>query len=842
MYISTNLLKRFISLDVDPQDLMSTLTLHTAEIEQVIKRAIDDLVVIGYVNKLEKHPDADKLVVCQVDCGDQGVFQICTAADNIQEGIFVPVALPGSYLEAIDLKIWERTMRGVASSGMICAKVELWIDEDADKHGIWILDEDFKDLTIEDLWQSLAVKFPFLENIILDVDNKTINNRPDLTGLLGFAIELKALFSDKAGCIKNQNLKPFLQEHTPARTLEILQHAKPLDRSIHVETDKCDVYSLLQIDNISIGQTSFFERLSLIDSWLISKNNRVDFSNLFMILTWQPVHIFDADKVSGDVVIRQAQEGETFVDLLSQKHTLSAEDVVIADDNWLLALAWVIGGQDSAVSPVTKNILIEIGHFDPVALRRTSMRIGVRTDAVMRFEKAPSGLLALTSLSMILDFLDQYKTMLWSYDLKWAHSEYASELSAQAHNPTSIAFDIDRFAKLVFWRDGAWDADKQMVSNYLSGIGFEYNKTWEVSVPWRRSTQDIEIEEDLYEEVARLYGYDKIEEFTSSSPMTFIDFHPLVKASRALEQVLTENFNADQLQTYPRASVSSLELFEYDLKELVALRNPTAPEQKYLRPSMLLNLLEYASKNIKLYDEFVIYDSWQTRDKTEEFSRFLTKQSFETTKLGIVSVQKTPTDWSKDGLLSLKSFLEVSIEKLWLSGKISYSQTQRNYAHPTKQWTILFAPDSTKKSVELGWIGQYHPLVLQDLKIDDTTQVVWLELEIETLAKLMGSWSEFEYAGPEYLTKQDQIVTRDVNFILDRSMSQDSIVWLIDNIPEIIAYKVIDLYTGDRLGANKKSIVYSLSIRGDGSWKTEQFSQVVDKLTQQAQKLDINIG
>lgn len=181
MLFSSHLLKRYISLDIEPQELMSTMTLHACEVEHVEQRVLPDLVVIGYVTQTQKHPNADTLTICQLDCGSHGMFQICTAADNIVEGIYVPVALPGCYLPAIDLSISERKMRGEDSNGMICAKVELGIQEDADKHGIWILDEDFNDLSESDRGISLGAKYEWLNNTILDVDNKTINNRPDLT-------------------------------------------------------------------------------------------------------------------------------------------------------------------------------------------------------------------------------------------------------------------------------------------------------------------------------------------------------------------------------------------------------------------------------------------------------------------------------------------------------------------------------------------------------------------------------------------------------------------------------------------------------------------------------------
>lgn len=420
MLFSTNLLKRYISLDVAPEHLMSTMTLHACEVEHVEQRVLPELLVIGYVEAVHKHPNADSLTICQLDCGSHGHYQICTAADNIAANMFVPVALPGCYLPAIDLTIAERTMRGEVSNGMICAKVELGIDEDAHEHGIWILDEDFADLTRTDCGKSLAMQWERLNNTILDVDNKTINNRPDLTGMLGMAIEMKAIFSQLAkrgegNYIRQQNITHELTQHSPARVMELLAHANTPTQQFQVQTDNCRVYSLIELDAIQVRRSPFFDRLALIDSGLTPKNNWVDFSNLFMTMVGQPIHMFDASKIVGTIVVRQAHNGESFVDLNGTAHELQAQDIVIADDEGVLALAGVIGGLRSAVTDETKRIVVEIAHFDPVATRRTSMRVGVRSDAVMRFEKTISPLLSFTAVSVFLDMLTQYKPMLGDY-------------------------------------------------------------------------------------------------------------------------------------------------------------------------------------------------------------------------------------------------------------------------------------------------------------------------------------------------------------------------------------------------------------------------------------------
>ena len=362
-------------------------------------------------------------------------------------------------------------MRGEDSNGMICAKVELGIDEDAEIHGIWIMDEDFFDLTTSDLGISLSSKFPRLDNIMLDVDNKTINNRPDLTGLFGMAIEMKAIFSspnfslmtrggsEARWVIKQQNITHILSEHSPARSLELLYHATRSTQQITVQTDKCSIYVILEIDKIEVRTSPLYDRLSMIDSGLVPKSNWIDFSNLFATIIGQPVHCFDADKIHGEITVRQAHDGEPFTDLKETTHTLKLQDIVIADERGVIALAGVIGGLESGVSDTTKRIVMEIANFDPVAVRRTSMRIGVRTDAVSRFEKTISPTLSLTAFSLMLDLLSQYKTMLADYTILGSNYYVDDQTAGEAMHGKYIECDLEKCSRLIWGRCDQDDKD-----------------------------------------------------------------------------------------------------------------------------------------------------------------------------------------------------------------------------------------------------------------------------------------------------------------------------------------------------------------------------------------------
>lgn len=368
MLYSQNLLQKYINIKDDIKNIADNLTMKSCEIEEIISREIPKDIVVGKVTEVTKHPDADKLLVCQLDCADKWKFQIVTWWENVAEGYFVPVALPGAYIASIDLKIVPRQMRGLDSNGMICSKNELWIAEDTDEHWIWLMDKDLE-MKDEYIGKPLVEVFPWLENKVLDVDNKTLTHRPDLTGHFGIATELNAIYiwTDH---IKFNKAKDYMNDFQNQNIFEVLENATKSKRSVISESDKLNTYILLELNDVKVEQSNFFTRLMMMDLWMNPRENWVDFSNIFVSLSGQPIHFFDADKVDGDIIVRHAKEWEKFIDLFEDEHELKSTDLVIADKSKVLALAGVVGGKDSGVTKYTKNILVEIANFDPVCVRK----------------------------------------------------------------------------------------------------------------------------------------------------------------------------------------------------------------------------------------------------------------------------------------------------------------------------------------------------------------------------------------------------------------------------------------------------------------------------------------
>ena len=398
-------------------------------------------------------------------------------------------------------------------------------------------------------------------------------------------------------------------------------------------------YIALDIQNISVKKSEFFTRLKLIDQDLQPKNNRVDFSNLFMVTTGQPIHIFDTDTISGNLMVRDANDGETFTDLFGKTHTLTAADMIIADSKKILALAGIIGSDNSGVSDSTKNITIEIANFDAVRVRKTGVRLGLRTDAELRFEKNISPVFSSFSLLFLLDMLKREATDLGTVTIEKIGHFLSPETEQLLLSDKVIAGNSENAERMIFGEEnGLLTHD---FSAILEGLGFVSTKDGR-KVPFRRSPDDINGAHDLYEEVVRIYGFERIQSKTLSEPLTYAALKPIVALRRTIEETLSGACQYTQLETYPWVEEKILDLFGTDKSKLLSLSNAIAPEYQYLRNHLFYNLLSYTAKNSKFFDSLRLFDIGKIW----------------------IDYKKNPTDRSDDTLIDAKQTLSVISQKL----------------------------------------------------------------------------------------------------------------------------------------------------------------------------------
>ncbi len=572
MRYHSSLIKHYISINDSVENIAQKLILKTCEVEETIQRILPDLVVIGKVISVRKHPEADKLIVCEVSCGEKGNFTICTGGENVKEGSFVPVALPGCYLPVIDLKIEPRKLRGEDSNGMICSKGELGINEDEEHHWIWLLEEDFDDLTDADAGVALKQKYPRLEVYIFDVDNKTVTHRPDLTGHFGLAWELNAMYAPQAqSAITWNKLPSLMQSHTYTSINEMVAHGTHHKIPVNVTCDAVNTYATILLSDCTVQQSQFLTRMILRDCGLTPKNNWVDFSNYFMVLTGQPIHCFDADTVVGSITVRYAEHWETFVDIKDTTHTLTANDIVICDDKKILALGGVIGGKDSAITETTKNIIIEIANFDPVVVRKTGTRLALRTDAELRFEKYINPQFSSHAIQMVLDTLQYMQRDLGTHTIAWL-SYYTSQ--SYSDQPRSLSIKRPTISQHIYGDNTFALEDTHSI---LKNLWYTIHEDT-VTIPRRRSPDDMNGTHDIIEEVIRIYGYEHVLPKPLYGEVHIPTHEAAVAIQHVVEDTLVKQFHMDQCETYPWLNEKYLELFWVDTKHLYSLLNPGSHE------------------------------------------------------------------------------------------------------------------------------------------------------------------------------------------------------------------------------------------------------------------------
>lgn len=503
MFISFRWLMRHVDLvGVSPRDLALDLTLQTAEVESVepFAPALAD-VVVGHVLARESHPDADKLGVCRVDLGPLNVdgepFQIVCGAPNVGPGQLVAVARIGTQLPVQDgepgatFKIKKSKIRGVESGGMICSERELGLGDEHD--GIWVLpfeaasNQDLLGMPVADALGSIDGHYDW----IIEIDNKSLTHRPDQWGHRGIAREVAA--------IRGTALKPL--------DLSLPPMGSGAPTPVQVTTPNCQRYVGIQIDKLENGKSPEWMRHLLLAAGQRPIDLFVDISNFVMLDLAQPNHLFDRRQIgAGGIVVRNATDGEVMQTLDGEERKLTTADMVIASDAGPVALAGIMGGEASKVQDDTTSLLLELATFDAATVRRTSARLGLRSDSSARFEKSLDPTLPMKAAAHMLRLLQELQPGLELPAAPADAGDWTDPARTVDMRPSRVR------AVLGLSADALPDAS---IESMLTSVGFGVTAVgdhWTVGVPSERATKDIGIEEDLIEEVGRMFRYDRIPE------------------------------------------------------------------------------------------------------------------------------------------------------------------------------------------------------------------------------------------------------------------------------------------------------------------------------------------
>ena len=599
MKLSLNWIKDYVKLpeDMDLSRLAYDLTMSTVEVEGAENLAERfEKIIVGETLEVNPHPNADKLRICRVDIGGGESKDIVCGGSNLAVGMKVVVACPGATVrwhgEGEPVEIKNAKLRGVESYGMICAAVEVGLADlfpTSDDHAIM-------DLSAFDAPAGTPIaKALGLDDIILEIDNKSMTNRPDLWGHYGIARELSALYD--LPLVAFEEYVPDTAEEYDVRILD---------------ADRCPRYIGARVEGLSV-KPSPFEMQSRI--WRVGMrpiNALVDITNYVMLATGQPTHVFDSNHIIDHIEVRRANEGETLQLLNDKELALSTDDLVIADAEGAVALAGVMGGAKDSVLPETESVILEVANFESRGVRRTALRYDNRTEASSRYEKAvdPERCDQALSLAMKL-FSELYPEM----KVTAFKDVYEKKLER-----AEIDVDFDWLDRRLGKR-----IPQQIVARKLGAMGYDVTFSesgMHIVVPSWRSTGDVSIKADIMEEVARMYGYENFEATTITTSFDGAINQLSVDLVRRVKEYLAFRCNMQEIFTYPWMSDEFVNALMPSTDGILALATPPSPTEKYVRCSLLPNICKAIVKNERNFDEFDIFEEAQIfldRDYTADY-------------------------------------------------------------------------------------------------------------------------------------------------------------------------------------------------------------------------------
>jgi phenylalanyl-tRNA synthetase beta chain len=569
--------------DLDPNELAVKITTAGTNIEKVVTNK-NDYLVIGYVKECIPHPDSDHMKVCQVDVGTD-TRQIVCGASNVREGIKVIVALPGCVLPG-DFKIEKAMKRGVESNGMICALMEIGLEENTPENyakGIYEVD---KDAPVGEN----ALKYLNREVTTYELDiHKHRNN--DCYYHIGFAYEIASII--------NRKVKLPVSDYKEDTSDDVANHI-----NLKVETDNCPYYSCKMVKGVKIGDSPEFIKKRLVDAGMRSINNVVDISNYVMLEYGQPLHFFDKDTLGDNILVRQAKDDEKIITLDGKERVLDSKDIVITDGEKPVCIAGVMGGENTEVEESTKDILIEAAIFDAVSIRNTARKLDLRSEASIRYGKGLSYEYTKKAIDRACYLLEKYAS---GTVIK---GEVIHDKTDKT--PNIVKFKAEDVCALLGLEISTSDMEKE-----LDRLDFPYelNKdVFTVTVPKRRLDIEPNVN-DIAEEIGRLYGYENL----ASTLPNVKDRRGVYVGDVGIRKAISKRLRAlgiDEVKTYTLVNPETASKFRYESKEQITLPNPMSVDKSVIRTTLIPSLLgTYDYNKARKVEDINIYEIAKTYDK-----------------------------------------------------------------------------------------------------------------------------------------------------------------------------------------------------------------------------------
>jgi phenylalanyl-tRNA synthetase beta chain len=792
MLVPLKWLNEYVKIDdIDPQEFADRMTMSGSKVEEVIETGKEiENVVTGRIVKIEKHPNAEKLVVCQMDVGSETI-QIITGADNVREGQIVPVALHGSKLPG-GVKIKRGKLRGLESNGMLCSAAELGLGEYVPNAaaGIYILPEDTKvGVDIKDVLN--------LGNAVIDFE--ITSNRPDCLSMIGMAREASVTFNRPLSIPE----------------IHVKENGQDVNDFIDVEIkakDLCTRYGVRIVRNVKIEESPDWMKERLKDAGVRPINNIVDITNYVMLEYGQPLHAFDYDKISGKkIIVRRAKDGENLKTLDGKDRKLDNSMLVIADPEKPLVVAGVMGGEDSEVTEKSSNILFETANFNGTSVRLTSKKLGFRTEASSRFEKGIDPNIALDALNRAAELVVELKA---GEVVSGVVDNYDNEL-----RPWTVDISPDRINRFL-----GTDIPKDKMVSILESLKIDVvdkdKDVMKAVIPTFRA--DIELEEDIAEEIARIYGYNNIESTRIKGEALEGGLNREQKIEDIARDILTGSGLYETI-TYSIVSPDDFDKINIPknsaLRNTITILNPLGRDLSIMRTTLIPSMLEVIARNYSKKIESAGFFElgrvyWPLDDKISKLP--------EEKNMLVIGM------YGDCDFYDIKGCIELLLQSLGIR-KYEFKRESDNATfHPGK------AAKLEVKRKNIGVVGEIHPDIIE--RFDIPKHVYICELDFDEMVDLAELDKHFKPL-PKYPS-----IERDMALLVDRNIMASEIEDIIrekgGNLIESI--KLFDVYEGKQIPEGKKSIAYSIVYRSDSrTLKDDEVNKVHDSIIK---SVESNLG
>ena len=779
MKVSLNWIRDYVQLpaDADLKKLAYDLTMSTVEVEDTIELAKQfDHMVVGVINTIEQHPNADKLRVCMTDIGGR-VESIVCGGSNLREGMKVAVALPGSVCrwhgEGEPVEIKKSKLRGVDSYGMICGAVEIGLaDLFPTKEEAHILDlSDFDAPAGTPLADALD-----LNDIILEIDNKSMTNRPDLWGHYGIAREIAALYD------LPMNAFPHFDRNVENTS------------GFHVtveDAERCPRMTGTQIENVCVKPAPYWMQVRIWKTGMRPINALVDITNYVMLATGQPSHAYDSDHIAGHIIVRRAKAGETLTLLNGKELPLSTDDLTIADDAGIVGLAGVMGGAKDSILPTTSKVILEIANFQAAGIRRTALRYDNRTEASARYEKAidPERCDQALDLSMQL-FSDLYPEM----KVTGLVDEYPQHLK-QAEIDVPLSWLERRLGKRL-------PPEEIRHKMELLGYGISFDgDNMHVVVPTWRSTGDVSIQADIMEEVARMYGYENFE----AEPITTTFDGAINQLDKDLERRIKEYLaircGMQEIFTYPWMEESYVNAVLQSTEGILSLSTPPSPAERFVRSSLLPNLCKAVVKNERYFDEFSIFETAQVFRDENYTSPYDPREKLPSQRKNVAGAFVTTAKDITALFRKAKGVVEMMARYVHMEA-LTFRQTEKPVWADNVVWLNIYRGEE-----KVGDLALLSKKVSMACGIKNLN-VMLFQLDQDSLVPLKSRTNTFTHMAEYPMTDYD------ISLLLDGSVQWKDVLQTVGGIKSELLHgaSFVDEYRGKQVPAGKKSLTLRLSI------------------------------